>query len=78
MRYKNHPNPEVTENAWLTSACSFQVHNFFLFKKKKKKEYTHGGINDMSVLDPLPGDVGFIKVVSMRVQPSPLNPQLPG
>lgn len=31
----------------------------------------------MSVLDPPPGEVGFFKVVSMSVQPSPLSPQLP-
>ena len=31
----------------------------------------------MSVLDPLPGEVGLTNVVSMRVHPSPLNPQLP-
>lgn len=38
---------------------------------------SYGGINDMSVLDPLPGLVGFRKVVSMSVHPSPLKPQLP-
>jgi len=36
-----------------------------------------GGINEMSVLDPLPGGVGFTNVVSTRVQPSPLRPQEP-
>jgi len=40
-------------------------------------ENAWGGINDISVLDPLPGLVGLIKVVSMRVQLSPLNPQPP-
>lgn len=39
---------------------------------------THGGISDKSVLDPLPGLVGLISVVSTRVQPSPLAPQEPG
>ena len=29
------------------------------------------------MLDPLPGVVGFCKVVSMRVQPSPLRRQAP-
>lgn len=38
---------------------------------------SYGGIKDMSVLDPLPGLVGFRKVVSMSVHPSPLKPQLP-
>ena len=50
-----------------------QINPFF-----KKKKQTHGSINDISLLDPLPGLVGLIKVVSTRVQPSPLNPQLPG
>jgi len=36
-----------------------------------------GGINEMSVPDALPGDVGFTNVVSMMVQPSPLRPQDP-
>jgi len=36
-----------------------------------------GGINEMSVLDPLPEVVGFTSVVSMRVQPSPLRRQEP-
>ena len=40
--------------------------------------FTHGEINDISVLDPLPGLVGLIKVVSTIVQPSPKVPQLPG
>ena len=31
----------------------------------------------MSVTDPVPGVVGFSSVVSMSVQFSPLNPQLP-
>ena len=38
---------------------------------------THGEISDISVLDPLPGLVGFTSVVSTRVHPSPLAPQLP-
>lgn len=38
---------------------------------------TYGGIRDISVLEPLPGLVGFIKVVSIRVHPSPLKPQPP-
>ena len=42
------------------------------------KKYTYGVINDISELDPLPGLVGLIKVASMRVQPSPLNPQHSG
>lgn len=43
-----------------------------------KKKHTHGGINDISALDPLPGLVGLTKVISMRVQPSPLSRQVPG
>lgn len=38
---------------------------------------TYGGMREISVLEPLPGDVGLTKVVSMRVQPSPLKPQPP-
>ena len=34
-------------------------------------------IREISVLKPLPGVVGFCKVVSTRVQPSPLKLQLP-
>jgi len=34
-------------------------------------------MSEISVLEPLPGDVGFTKVVSMRVQLSPLRPQPP-
>ena len=40
--------------------------------------HTHGAINDISVLDPLPGVVGLTKVVSIRVHFSPLSPQPPG
>ena len=36
-----------------------------------------GGIKLMSVEEPAPGLVGFLSVVSMRVQPSPFSPQLP-
>lgn len=38
---------------------------------------THGGIRLMSVLEPQPGHVGFFKVVSIKVQWSPLSPQFP-
>lgn len=35
-------------------------------------------MREMSELDPLPGPLtAFWSVVSMSVQPSPLNPQLP-
>ena len=37
----------------------------------------YGGMREISVLDPLPGVVGFFKVVSIRVHPSPLKPQWP-
>lgn len=39
--------------------------------------YTHGGMREISVDDPAPGEGGLRSVVSMRVQPSPLAPQLP-
>jgi hypothetical protein len=42
-----------------------------------KETDTYGGIKEMSVLDPEPSVVGFTRVVSTRVQPSPLKPQLP-
>lgn len=38
---------------------------------------THGEIKEISVLEPLPGEVGLTSVVSMSVHPSPLKPQLP-
>lgn len=37
----------------------------------------YGGIKEMSVFEPVPGDVGLAKVVSISVQPSPLDPQEP-
>jgi hypothetical protein len=37
----------------------------------------NGLITEMSVLLPLPGVVGFFRVVSIKVQPSPFKPQLP-
>ncbi len=36
-----------------------------------------GEIRLMSDEEPEPGEVGFLSVVSMSVQPSPLKPQLP-
>jgi len=38
---------------------------------------TYGEIKEISALEPLPGDVGFTRVNSTRVQPSPLKPQPP-
>ena len=38
---------------------------------------TYDGIREISALEPLPGDVGFIRVSSTRVQSSPLKPQFP-
>ena len=38
---------------------------------------TYGGISEISVLEPEPGLVGLIRVVSTSVQPSPLSPQDP-
>lgn len=38
---------------------------------------THGGIRLISVLEPQPEHVGFFKVVSTKVQLSPLSPQFP-
>ena len=38
---------------------------------------THGGMRLMSVPEPEPGEVGFLNVVSTRVQFSPLNPHSP-
>ena len=46
-------------------------------RDRGKGYVTYGGIKDISVLDPLPGEVGLTRVVSISVQPSPLNPQLP-
>ena len=37
----------------------------------------YGGIREISVLDPPPGTVGLTNVVSIKVQFSPLNPQIP-
>jgi hypothetical protein len=37
----------------------------------------HGGIREMSVLEPQPGQVGLTNVISTRVQPSPLSKQFP-
>ena len=37
----------------------------------------YGGIREISVLEPKPGLVGFISVVSTSVQPSPFSPQDP-
>lgn len=39
---------------------------------------TYGGMREISVDDPAPGEGGLRSVVSMRVQRSPLAPQLPG
>ena len=36
-----------------------------------------GGMRLMSETEPEPGEVGLTSVVSMSVQPSPLEPQLP-
>ncbi len=36
-----------------------------------------GGMRLMSVEEPEPGAVGFTRVVSTSVQPSPLKPHLP-
>jgi len=38
---------------------------------------TYGGIREISALEPLPAVVGFCRVASTRVQPSPLKPQAP-
>lgn len=38
---------------------------------------TNGEIKVMSVLEPEPAEVGFLKVVSTVVQPSPLSRQAP-
>ena len=40
-------------------------------------ENAYGGMREISVLEPLPGLVGFTRVVSKRVQPSPLKPHPP-
>jgi len=47
------------------------------YPKPEETEKEWGGISEISVLEPLPGDVGFTRVVSMSVQPSPLRPQEP-
>ncbi len=66
---KTNPNPEVTENVCLGI--------FEPLSDVGEKGVSYGGINEISVLDPLPAVVGFTNVVSMRVQPSPLRPQEP-
>ena len=38
---------------------------------------THGGMRLRSVLEPQPGHDGFFKVVSTKVQCSPLRPHFP-
>lgn len=69
---ETYPKPDVTEKAWLCKVCPY-------IRKRTGSilDSTYGGIKEISVLDPLPGLVGFRKVVSIRVHPSPLNPQLP-
>jgi hypothetical protein len=51
-------------------------------KSQRKREdrrllATHGAIKVISVLEPLPGDVGLTRVVSIIVQLSPLAPHSP-
>ena len=65
-----YPKPDVTEKARLVTILSTN-------KTKAKDEVTYGGIKEMSVLEPPPGVVGFLRVVSTSVQRSPLSPQLP-
>lgn len=37
----------------------------------------YGGIREISVAEPAPGEVGFLRVVSTKVQSSPFAPQGP-
>lgn len=62
--------PDGTEKARLR-----KVNDIWL--KGWDRSDTYGGIREISVLEPLPGEVGFLRVVSMSVQPSPLSPQFP-
>jgi hypothetical protein len=69
---------EITSIQRLLRKCDWKKSMIISQNIPFEKKHTHGGINEISVLDPLPGLVGFLKVVSMRVQPSPLNPHFPG
>lgn len=44
------------------------------YEEEYKQGITYGGIKVMSVLEPDPGLVGLIRVVSIIVQPSPFAP----
>lgn len=70
LLWVTYPKPDVTEKARLVTI-------FLVDKAKAKDETTYGGIKEMSVLEPPPGVVGFLRVVSTSVQRSPLSPQLP-
>lgn len=65
-----NPNPVVTENEWLKR------------ERHERSDTTrtvtaYGGIREISVLEPDPGEVGLRRVVSTMVQCSPLNKQAP-
>lgn len=47
------------------------------YSNPEATENAWGEVTDISVIDPFTGVVGFIKVISMVVHPSPLNPQFP-
>ena len=65
-----YPNPDVTEKACLDELL---VRDYFVDGIRN----SYGEINEISLLEPDPGEVGFCKVVSTSVHPSPLSPQLP-
>ena len=70
-----YPYPVVTENAalqvdWRSNAIS-QRGLFF------SRNRTYGGVRDMEALELVPGEVGFIKFITIMVHPWPSNPQPP-
>lgn len=69
-----YPKPEVTEKASLRNSSPLAL---LQNRIEDNGRNTYGGMREMSVLEPPPGEVGFFKVVSMSVQPSPLSPQPP-
>ena len=55
----------------MTAEGAFNIHIRKAFRR------AHGEIRLISVLEPQPAQDGFVKVVSSKVQPSPLKPQFP-
>ena len=49
-----------------------------LISRRRMRSHTYGAMRDTSADEPAPGAVGFCRVTSTRVQPSPFAPQFPG